>query len=209
MPKIICISDTHSNTPKVPMGDILIIAGDITGNGSESQVRSTLQWLGSLEHPVKLLTPGNHDWLFQRETQKARELCEEHGITLLIDEGYRTHGLSFWGSPHQPEFFDWAFNLKRGRQIAAKWALIPPDTDVIITHGPPMGILDEAPNGYNVGCEDLYATLKQIQPKLHVFGHIHHSYGVTQAAGFRTLFVNASTCDERYSCCNPPVTIHL
>ena len=82
-------------------------------------------------------------------------------------------GVKFWGSPWQPAFYDWAFNVPRGRQLAEMWALIPDDTDVLITHTPPYGILDQVENGELVGCEDLREALLRVKPKLHVFGHIH------------------------------------
>lgn len=205
--RIVCVSDNHSNFPKLPWGDVLIHAGDLTGSGSLEQVGRGLDWLAHQGHTHKILVPGNHDWLFQREPEKAAEMCAERGIVLLIDESYRACGLWFYGSPWQPAFCDWAFNLPRGPQLKAKWDQIPTDTDVLITHGPPMGVLDENPNGYSVGCEDLMRACMQIQPKLHVFGHIHGCQGVRGL--HKTLFVNASLCMESYQCVNPPQVIHL
>jgi Icc-related predicted phosphoesterase len=213
VPKLICISDTHSNFPKTPKGGILIHAGDLTNKGTEEQLRAGLEWLEKQPSAVKILVPGNHDFIFQREPEKARGMCEEHNIVLLMDEEYRAEGLWFWGSPWQPWFHDWAFNLKRGPEIQAKWDRIPQDTDVLITHGPAMGFLDATPRavGDGIGCEDLMRTMLQIQPKLHVFGHVHHSYGVRKGYGSLrdTLFVNASLCDENNSCINHPITVHL
>ena len=205
--RLVCVSDNHGNFPKLPGGEILIHAGDLTPSGTQDQLIRGLDWLAHQSHDLKILVPGNHDWIFQREPEKARALCEERDIVLLVDESYRSHGLWFYGSPWQPAFCDWAFNLKRGPELQAKWAMIPEDTDVLITHGPPMGVLDETPMGYSVGCEDLMRTVMQIRPKLHVFGHVHGCHGVR---GLRqTLFVNASLCSESYSCHHPPQVIHL
>lgn len=205
--RIVCVSDNHSNFPKLPGGEILVHAGDLTGQGSLDQVQRGLEWLSHQSHDVKILVPGNHDWLFERDPATARRMCEDYGIILLVDEHYRTHGLNFYGSPWQPEFCQWAFNLKRGAALADKWAGIPFDTDVLITHGPPMGVLDENYHGYNVGCEDLMRTVMQVKPKLHVFGHIHGCHGVRGL--HETLFVNASLCSESYQCHHPPQVIHL
>ncbi len=119
-------------------------------------------------------------------------------------------GLKIYGSPWQPRFYDWAFNLNRGAELEEKWRLIPPDTDVLITHGPPHGILDEVERQYyieNTGCEELRKRVEMICPKLHVFGHIHCGYG--QIEKFGTEFVNASNCDEEYNPVNLPVIIDL
>src|SRR5690606_27797878 len=129
------------------------------------------------------------------------------GLTYLRDAGVEIDGVRFWGSPWQPEFFDWAFNLPRGEALAARWALVPEDTDVLITHGPPRGILDRTVTGTPVGCDDLRAALDRLAPRLHVFGHIHEAYG--RVEGPRTTFVNASVCDVRYRAVNDPVVVDL
>lgn len=85
--------------------------------------------------------------------------------------------------------------------------MIPADTDVLITHGPPAGILDMTPSGKQAGCQDLLDVIDIVQPRMHVFGHIHHSYGVTEHKG--TKFVNASTCTEKYTPDNKPLVIDL
>jgi hypothetical protein len=89
--------------------------------------------------------------------------------------------IKIYGSPWQPEFFDWAFNLPRGQPLADKWAKIPPDVDVLITHGPPHGILDKTTQGHNIGCEELRKLFdtQSIKPRLHIFGHNHEDYGMT------------------------------
>jgi Icc-related predicted phosphoesterase len=98
----------------------------------------------------------------------------------------------------------------RGAELAEKWRIIPHDTDVLITHCPPFGILDEVPRQYwleNTGCEELRKRVEALRPKLHIFGHIHCSYGEEEQ--FSTHFVNASNCDESYNPTNAPVIIDL
>jgi hypothetical protein len=86
--------------------------------------------------------------------------------------------LSIYGSPWQPEFYDWAYNLPRGTALKEKWDMIPTTTDVLITHGPPHGILDKAADGVLCGCRELLTTVKnRVKPRLHIFGHIHEGYG--------------------------------
>ncbi|KAJ1387204.1 Metallo-dependent phosphatase-like protein, partial [Ochromonadaceae sp. CCMP2298] len=117
-------------------------------------------------------------------------------------------GLKVWGSPWQPEFCDWAFNLPPGPRLKEKWAMIESDTDILITHGPPRGILDANSQRYHCGCADLLKAVRdRVKPRLHIFGHIHESYG-TFSDG-HTLFVNGSTCTLSYRPSNPPIVIDL
>jgi Icc-related predicted phosphoesterase len=109
----------------------------------------------------------------------------------LQDEAAEIAGLKFWGSPWQPWFHDWAFNLPRGERLAEKWAMVPEDTEILVTHGPPFGIGDH--NGWegHVGCDDLRKRVAQLQNlKLHIFGHIHESPGVFEESG--VVFANVS-----------------
>jgi Icc-related predicted phosphoesterase len=102
---------------------------------------------------------------------------------------------------------DWAFNLQRGPALREKWALIPEGTDVLITHGPPFGILDWTARGERVGCEDLLEAVRRVKPRLHVFGHIHEGYGEHEQDG--TRFVNASICTEAYQPTNAPIVVDV
>ncbi len=146
---------------------------------------------------------GNHDFLFQREPERARALLGE--VVYLQDAGASVGGLRVWGSPWQPWFHDWAFNLPRGIALAERWALVPDALDVLVTHGPPHGILDRTAQGERVGCEELERALGRIRPRLHLFGHIHEAYGAERRGA--TLFVNACQCDLRYRPENPPVVV--
>lgn len=191
--RIVAISDTHDchqhyNSESLPAGDILIHGGDMTRSGTLEEVEAFNAWLGTLDFQHKLVIAGNHDWCFQRKATRARQLLT-HGV-YLEDSGVEIAGLYFWGSPWQPDYNDWAFNLPRGRMLAEKWQLIPAQTDVLITHGPPYGIGDQIHSGEHVGCQDLLQRVRLIQPRVHIFGHIHEAYGVTESDG--TTFINAS-----------------
>jgi Icc-related predicted phosphoesterase len=202
--KIICISDTHNRhdtMPDIPDGDILVCAGDHTGNGSLFQLIQFNQFLGTLPHRHKVFIAGNHDWCFQRN-REASEAALTNAI-YLEDRELIIEGIKLYGSPWQPEFYDWAFNLLRGEQLKAKWDRIPVDTDILITHGPPMGILD-AVRGMRVGCEMLLEAVERIKPQAHIFGHIHESYGLELKNG--TTFINASICNGSYLPINPPLS---
>jgi predicted phosphohydrolase len=205
MMKIVALSDTHSRHKSlvVPDGDILIHAGDATMGGRLDEIVEFNRWLGTLPHPVKVFCAGNHDWLFERAPGLARSLLTH--ATYLQDELMVVQGLRIYASPWQPRFFDWAFNLDRGAPLRRKWDSIPADTDILITHGPPYGILDQNPSGEHCGCEELRAAVERIQPRLHIFGHIHQGYGTLDYAG--TRFVNACNCTEQYRPANAPLVI--
>lgn len=212
MPKIVCLSDTHNAHREivVPGADILIHAGDATNRGTIEEVAAFGKWFASLPHKHKIFVAGNHDWLFEINGKLAQSLLGST-VVYLQDSFVEIENLKIYGSPWQPRFFDWAFNLNRGAEIAAKWRLIPADTDILITHGPPFGVLDLAPRGIfpdeHTGCEELIKVVTRIQPKLHVFGHIHHSYGAAEFFGVQ--FANAANCNEKYEPVNAPLVFDL
>lgn len=212
--KIVCISDTHNCNEQivVPDGDILIHSGDATTVGNIPQISAFNHWFKNLPHKFKIFVAGNHDWMFETNNSFARQMLDK-SIIYLQDSTVEIEGLKIYGSPWQPRFFDWAFNLNRGAEMAEKWKLIPVDTDILITHGPPNGILDEVPRKYwveNTGCEELIKKVEELAKnnlKLHIFGHIHCGYGTAEKFGVR--FVNASTCDESYNPTQPPIVVEI
>lgn len=207
--RIVCISDTHGQHAKlsVPAGDILIHAGDFAAFGDTPiEIIDFNQWLGTLPHRHKVVIAGNHDWMFERHPGAARELLTN--AIYLENSGTELAGLKIWGSPVQPEFNNWAFNVARGAAIRRYWKMIPASTDVLITHGPPSGILDTAhPTTAHLGCEELAEAVQQIRPRLHVFGHIHSGQG--QLTSDETLYVNASVVNEAYQLVHAPQVVEI
>jgi Icc-related predicted phosphoesterase len=215
MPRIVLLSDTHNCNEQiiVPDGDVLIHAGDATNRGQIDEIVAFNEWFSGLPHEHKIFVAGNHDWLFEKRPKYAQSLLAKN-IIYLQDSSVGVEGLKFYGSPWQPRFFDWAFNLNRGRELAEKWKLIPDDIDILITHGPPNGILDAVSRGdwiENTGCEELIKRIEEIAAfgrlKIHAFGHIHCGYGEAEKFGVR--FVNASNCDEDYLPTNLPIVVDL
>lgn len=215
--KIVCLSDTHCqlNRVTIPDGDILVHSGDLTYRGTVSEISKELYELSKHRARFKaiVMVEGNHDWLGQRNPTLMDELCDDNGIILLRDSSAIIEGIRFYGSPWQPEFCQWAFNLPRGKALKEKWSLIPDDTQVLITHSPPHGILDvverfnkklKIEDVEHVGCEDLYHRVMELKKlRLHNFGHLHFGYGVFQVGS--TTFVNSAACTEQYSPINPPI----
>jgi Icc-related predicted phosphoesterase len=208
--RLVCVSDTHWYPVKdvsIPDGDVLIHAGDLTGNGTFMQIRRAGEWLTTLPHKHKIVVAGNHDFLFEKDYNLARHALGDgfNGIQYLQDHVTVIDGVVFYGAPWSVYYNDWAFGLHPGREAKSRWDRIPDGIDVLVTHGPPKGIMDEAPNGYSLGCEELLQAVRRIKPRLHVFGHIHHSHGVQKHGD--TLFVNAAICDEDYKHTQEPIVL--
>lgn len=201
--KIVALSDTHGKHGgmDVPEGDVLVYAGDMTSRGNISELRDFNDFLGTLPHPHKIVIAGNHDFCFERERERSAAVMTN--CTYIQDEMVQVLGLNIYGSPWQPWFYDWAFNLQRGAEIKAKWDLIPQNTDILVTHGPPLGFGDTVLRGEKVGCQDLLNTIKIIKPRLHIFGHIHEGYGIYSEN--ETTYLNASICNFSYEPVNDPL----
>jgi len=213
--RIVCISDTHQmhRNIEVPDGDVLIHAGDITGHGVERWVVDFNNWLGELPHKHKIVIAGNHDFIFENHPEHARSLITN--ATYLEDSGVEIEGFKFWGSPWSTEFGSWAF-MGNELRLADKYSKIPDDTNILITHGAPYGMMDEVARIWDrnedkhVGSRALVRALQRLDHlRLHVFGHIHEAAGTWVNPQNGRTFVNAATCDLSYHPVNPPVVVEL
>ena len=184
--KLVAISDTHNlhhSFGKLPQGDVIIHAGDFTTWGKTGEVRQFRNWFASLPYAHKICIAGNHDRCMEHMFF-LKDDFKNAGITYLQDSSVEINGIRFYGSPRTPEFCDFAFMYERGQ---AHWEGIPDNTNILITHGPPQGILDLCPDGRNVGCVELLERTHELADlKYHIFGHIHEAYGI------QGKYVNAS-----------------
>lgn len=235
--KICHISDSHGEKVHskliIPECDVLVHSGDIGGRTSLPELLSFLEW--GEKQPAKevLFVPGNHDivldkyWpnklfnkgltvqsqLAKQQYEDAMEMVEKSKVKMLIDKDYVFEGVKFYGSPYTPSFHKehWAFNADRGVEINKVWAKIPGDTNVLITHGPPYGVLDLIPEKFKQtpeedvhrGCEEQMKVIKSrlFDLKLCCFGHIHSNYGVISQAvsgSRKVLFSNGAVIDNQY-----------
>jgi len=209
--KILHISDTHMchNQLMIPDGiDTVIHSGDSTNYQdpykNEPEMHSFLLWFQRLKIPNRIMIAGNHDTSLERGLIK-KDYIESLGITYLFNETVEVEGLKIFGSPYTPTFgTGWAFNKSRAK-INRVWDSIPEDTGIVVTHGPPRGILDTTYRRDNVtelcGDSSLLKRMLAIQPKLVCFGHIHNTRdirnaGTTQVAGINTIFSNGSCCTD-------------
>lgn len=225
--RVSLISDTHSkhgrimlpsdlrgsnSTPDLVGGDLLIHTGDFMTSGfSKSELMDFLTWLDSIEYDHIVFIAGNHDRLAQISPDQMKEALEGFPkLTYLEDDFVEIEvgeeKIKIYGSPWQPWFHNWAFNLPRnGEELKAKWQAIPDDADIVLTHGPAQGLLDTSGPPYNrplLGCELLTERLAEIRPKMHVCGHIHGGHGHLYDG--HTHYFNASVLNERYEYANLP-----
>lgn len=200
MPRIHAIADVHNrNVPTFP-ADILIVAGDLTHRGTIPQLREFRKWLVAQPQTHKIIIAGNHDFCFQNyDKQEAESILGGDGIIYLMDQAATVMGLKIYGSPWQPWFYDWAFNVQRGK-LAPIWEQIPQDLDILITHGPPFGYGDVASRDMggreeHVGDKELLAELYRKKPRHLFYGHIHESTGTwdVQNMKFHNCSVGTAT----------------
>ena len=208
--KIAAISDIHGQLPTydmIPECDALLIAGDICGGGPAQMQNHWLDtafrsWLADLSMPV-FGVAGNHDWPFY---EMPDEVPQDLNWTYLEDDFAEFSGLKIYGTPWQKEFYDWAFNLPES-QLSLKWDMIPEDTDILITHGPPQYFGDLVARGTHEGSPSLLKRIVHIKPKLVVFGHIHPGRGVYEHQD--VTLANVTMVNERYKMVYEPLVFEV
>ena len=207
--KIICFSDTHRciDGLNIPNADVVICAGDFCNNGSFEDVIAFNKWFSKLPAKHKIVVAGNHDVSFEKNLAISKTFLD-NDIIYLQDELIKIEKIKFYGTPWQLPFMNWAFNLPED-DLRKKFAHIPNDTDILITHSPPFGILDSTPPKKNLGSKALLEKVLQVKPKCHIFGHIHHGYGEHIDANNNINFMNVSLLDEGYNFVNEPKIIEV
>jgi len=218
--KVCCISDTHLNHASldIPECDLLIHAGDFSFIGKMVDIIEMDQWFGKLKSAgickEIVAIAGNHDWTAMKNPSWTKETFTN--CIYLDEEPCEVFGYKVFGSAWSPFFNNWAFNAQRGKEIARHWKKIPEDTEILVVHGPPYGILGvntEEPypkhlGPIHLGCEELKKRIDQLKDlKLSVHGHIHSSHGIEEHNGVK--FVNASVLNENYEVSFKPIVIEL
>jgi Icc-related predicted phosphoesterase len=246
--KLVHLSDTHTYHDQVTISedaDVIIHSGDIGGRTTLAELNKFLIWFEALPAPKKIFIGGNHDHILSKEPyirakasgntfgwlkgqedyQAARELIDKFDVKYLENKEYVYEGVKFYGSPASPSFHrdNWVFNYDRGTEIKKQWAKIPSDVNVLITHTPPYGVLDEIPENYKLtpdedvhrGCEDLMDVIRKrlFDLKVHMFGHIHGNTGVVlQPVSHKRniLFSNGAVLNNDYKIVMPqPFVINI
>lgn len=228
---ITCIADLHGHKPKLPGGDLLILAGDYTSKDTIPEWADFFYWLKQQSYRKKILVAGNHDSFLQTayptcatESEKLKEVqeflddggeLEEEEFEYLCDSGTDFEGIVIWGSPWTKSFkrmnpFCRAFTVETEEELDYRFSLIPDETEILVTHGPPRHMLDINVDGYACGSSSLRKHVDRVKPRLHVFGHIHEQ-GNNELRYHRTdtWCVNCSYVNGRYQPINEPIRIEL
>ena len=231
--KIVFISDTHGakfhTKLQIPECDVVVHSGDIGGRTNTMELTEFLIWFEKLPAKKKIWIAGNHDLVLDKDWvdrqsymnvisglvaeqlyNDGQKLLKQFDTVYLLNSGFEYEGGKFWGSPYSPSFHRqyWAFNADRGEEIKKHWNLIPNDTDILITHGPPKYILDKCVgDGFHAGCEELNNKINEHQYLIHASGHIHEGYGTHWQN--LTLCINSSVLNEDYKLANKPIMVEL
>lgn len=208
--RLTVLSDTHQlhrELDDLPGGDLLIHCGDFSFfSRSYAAIQDFALWLAEQPYRDKIVCFGNHEFAFEADPRR-RSVFENEGVIVLVNEGVEIQGLRIWGSPVTP-LYGGAFGVSSDLERARHWRGIPADTDVLITHGPPYGILDRSPTHspgqqQSQGDPQLLQAVQTVHPLLHCFGHIHGAYGVAEQNG--TTYLNAALLGLAGDLAYPPV----
>lgn len=207
--RIIGISDVHNKQTdlRLPEGDVLVVAGDMTRQGTTKEIAAFANWLGTQNYPHKLVVSGNHDLVFRNQVADlARSLIREAGGTYLQDSGVEIDDVYFYGSPWTCLYPAMAFELPRGsRELAEKWEAIPDGTNVLITHSPPKYILDTVMGAGPQGCELLGQRVHHLlNLRAHLFGHLHFCGSTVQDVN-GVKFANCAVLNDQYQLHDKPI----
>lgn len=201
--RLVIISDTHGKHEELGTleGDVLIHCGDAC-NGFKRDPREVDRldnWFGRQQFGQILYVGGNHDFALEERAAAGAQVLEN--AVSLNDAPFEYGGVQFYGAPWTPELMGWAFYLEPA-QAKERWSRIPPETDVLITHSPPAGILDANRSGRRCGCPHLAEKVEALGPTLHCFGHIHASAGIEMRG--EMLFMNAAMVNSQYQIAHAP-----
>jgi Icc-related predicted phosphoesterase len=194
--RIVHLSDTHMfhRQLDVPAGDVFVNSGDLASEGTLDDYVDVFNWFDAMPHAHKVLIAGNRDSLFQHFAKLIRKRIPTT-VIYLEDSGTTINGVKFWGSPWTPGYPWMAFTYHAIEGTEPIWSSVPSDTDVLVTHGPPHGVLDLDNRGQHIGDRALLERVTIVRPRLHLFGHVHDQNGRTERNGI--TFVNAAIGDER------------
>ncbi len=212
--KLVCLSDNHSNYEDftVPDGDILIHAGDFSFQGKPREIVDFMDWLNRQPHTHKLWIPGNHELSLEDFSYNIEVIEKDTNSICIHDKETTIDGVKFCGTAFTPEFNNWAYNLTN-RQSSLFWDIMP-NTDVLVTHGPPRNVLDVSSfEGRPLGCPYHFEYLKRTKPKINIFGHIHGSGGLEEKLqwddGSTTHCANVAVLNEKYKFKNKPTVLEI
>jgi Icc-related predicted phosphoesterase len=215
--RLVAFSDTHGQHEEVtiPECDVVVFAGDACRYGSRDEFIEFVNWYVKIP-AVRILVPGNHDFCTQKYLGFGKEACLNRGIFYLADDFVTINGITFYGFPWTPPYGNFAWMADEA-EMYDKLKKISVDVDVMISHGPPAGILDRSRKTREfTGSSAIYRFIteeynwpnkRDRDVSLHIFGHIHENYGRNRSNG--CLFLNSSVLNLDYEMANKPHVINM
>ena len=200
--RLLHLSDTHSfhrQLIDLPKADMIIHSGDVSMVGTSNEVLDFIEWFSELDYKYKIFIGGNHDFSLEGKNPNTIQGFLPENCYYLCNSGVTIEGVKYWGVPF---FFADDVSGDYFKMIAQ----IPKDTEILITHRPPLGVLDYADN-LSYGCPDLLDAISTIRPQYNLFGHIHDSYGIEKSK--HTTFINAAIVDANYQLLNEPFVFDI
>ena len=205
--KLIVLSDNHTNYDfETPEGDVLIHCGDFTDTGKPKEMLWFKEYLKEQPHEHKLFIFGNHEKIGNEVRYWIDYLEDGTGAKCIHEAAYGIGHFNFFGSSYTPQFLNWAF-MQDDETRERYWKNMIEGMDVLVTHGPPMGIRGKIEDGTEIGCQYLREFVDRVKPKYHFFGHNHAGAGIQNGDG--TMFVNAAILTEDYKMAREPVIIDI
>lgn len=210
--RLAIVADLHGHLPEIPPCDVLLVGGDVRP-GAATETEDELAfldgpfraWLAEVPAAHVVGIAGNHDFAFDRHPDR---IPGDLPWTYLEDTAATVAGLTIWGSPWTPWFFDWAFNAPKehGEEFLADlYRAVPDQADVLLVHGPPRGYGDRTSGGADVGSTALLELVDRVRPRVCAFGHIHEGRGAWDRGP--TRLVNAAAVDLEYALVDDPVVV--
>jgi len=185
----------------LPWGNMIIHAGNITRNGTRSEVVDFLQWFAHLNYQHKIFIAGTDDHFFEKEPKAVRRLIPA-GVIYLEESGVEIGGLKIWGSPYNSYNHGSAFG-KTEEKIVGHWEKIPDDSNMLVIHSPAYGVLDKNAKGEHEGSKDLLRKLVKVEPRYFICGHRQSTHGYEYRYGIH--FINASVTNDEFKITHKPV----
>lgn len=213
--RLICVSDTHNKIHRltIPDGDLFIHCGDAVNHWtSDRDLIRFNEFVGRLPHRYKIFVSGNHCiTLNPNDRQRSERILSN--MIYLQDELINVEGLLIYGTPWRPRrgclYRSEGFGYDVQRIREEKWSLIPSSIDILLTHCPPYSIRDYSHlYGDRLGCAHLLdEILQRIHPRLHLFGHIHDSFGISLFKDEQQDILFANVAMKSHRRMNQPIVI--
>jgi len=203
--KITCLSDIHDNRINFNIGecDILIFAGDATCHREpiDQDYINFNTWFSGFNAKHKILIAGNHDVLYEKHKLIAKSFLSKD-LIYLENDWVEIEGIKIAGSPYSLKWNNWAFNTDE-ETLAYYYSLLQEDIDILVTHGPPKGILSTYRGNNEVGSESLLNYVNNSKVRYHIFGHAHQCYGFEVVND--KAFINCAITDNQNIPINKPI----